>query len=215
MNHLPDKCRTLLAGLPVRWAVCGGFALELFAGKPIRAHSDVDVCVFEHDRTQIISFLLEKGWHIHEFRGMGKVRRIHTPAASESGRNLMALREDCPLVQFYPCEEEGLQYHRFLHTGMTELNYIDLLFSRTEENRLIVPVRANISRELSSAILLQNGLPILAPEIALLHKSSAPDDPVCQLDFDSVYPLLTQEQKHWLHTSLTALYPQGHPWNRI
>lgn len=122
-----------------------------------------------------------------------------------------ALLPDCPLVEFFPCEEEGLLYHRFHHTGMTELNYIDLLFSDAVDGQLLCP--GNCTRPLNKAILLREGLPILAPEIALLHKASRPDDPAAQLDFGAVYPLMDEEQRQWFRAALTALYPEGHLWN--
>lgn len=211
MDHLLEQARALLADAPMPWAICGGYALELFAGQTIRPHGDIDVCVFEQDRARIIAYMLEKGWRIYEFRGMGKVRPIQGAAASEAGRNLMCLREDCPLVQFYPCEEEGMLYHQFFHTGMTELNYIDVLFSAVADDRLVF--KGDIARELDKAILHREGMPCLAPEIALLHKASRPDSPANQLDFDSVYPLMDEEQRRWLHAALAELYPQGHVWN--
>ena len=35
----------LLDGLPARWWIAGGWAIELFAGASIRDHDDVDVAV--------------------------------------------------------------------------------------------------------------------------------------------------------------------------
>lgn len=177
------------------WAICGGYALELFAGRTIRPHGDIDLCLPESARTDIIAFLLERGWRIHEYRGMGKVKPIHAPADSEPGRNLMATLGDHPPVQFYPSEEEGLLYHLFT-PGMTALTFLDLLFSR----------------EWDSAILLREGLPILAPEVALLYKAAQPEAESAQQDFAAVYPRMDAAQKQRFRAALAARYPQGHPW---
>lgn len=204
------KTLNLLADFSRPWAICGGYALEAFAGQHIRPHGDVDVCLLEQVRADIIAYLLDRGWRILEFRGMGKVKPINSPADSEPGRNLMALLPGCPLVEFFPCEEEGLLYHRFHHTGMTALNYLDILFSREMDGQLLCP--GNHTRRMDKAILMRDGLPILAPEIALLHKSSRPEEASAQADFAAVYPLLDDEQRAWLQSALAALYPAGHPW---
>lgn len=189
------KTRELLADFSRPWAICGGYALETFAGRHIRLHGDVDVCLLEQDRADIIAYLLDRGWLIYEYRGMGKVKPINSPADSEPGRNLMALLPGCPLVEFFPCEEEGLLYHRFHHTGMTDLTFLDLLFS---------PEMPRLCRT--------SGLSIIAPEAALMYKAANPDEPSAQADFTAVYPLLDDEQRAWLQSALAALYPAGHPW---
>ena len=196
MTLLPEL-QTLLADFTSPWAVCGGYALEIFAGKPIRPHGDIDLCLPESARAEVITFLLAQGWRIYEYRGMGKVKPLSSPTDSESGRNLMALRDGCGPVTFFPCEEEGLLYHRFT-PGMTELNFLDLLFS---------PEMPRICHSAS-------GLPIIAPEKALLYKAAQPEGESAQLDFAAVYPLLDSDQKAWLCAELTARYPGGHPWNK-
>ena len=45
------------------WAVCGGYALELFLNRELRAHGDIDLCVLEQDRAKILQYMLEKGWN--------------------------------------------------------------------------------------------------------------------------------------------------------
>lgn len=206
------ETRALLADYAAPWAICGGYALELFAGQTIRPHGDIDLCIMEQNRADIIAYLLDRDWRILEYRGMGRVKPIRTPADSESGRSLMALLDDCPLVEFFPSEEEGIFYHRFHHTGMDKLNFLDLLFSREEEGSHIFS--PGITRERCDAVLLREGIPVLAPEIALLHKAARPDETSTRLDFDSVYPLMNTEQQSWLQDALAALYPGGHPWNR-
>ena len=195
MDRLPAQVRALLADADFPWAFCGGYALALFAGKAIRPHGDIDVSLPESARAATIAYLLGRGWRIHEYRGMGKVKPIHAPADSEPGRNLMASLADCPLVQFFPCEEEGLLYHQFT-PGMTTLSFIDLLFS---------PETPPVCRA-------QDGSPILAPEVSLLYKAARPGEASAQADFAAVYSLLDDGQRARFQAALAAKYPEGHPW---
>lgn len=211
MNPLLEKTRDLLRNADFSWAVCGGFALELFLDRQTRVHDDIDICVFEEDRERIVRYMLRENWDVYEFRGQGKVRPIADPAASESGRNLMLLREKCELVKFYPCDNGDL-YHQFFHTGVRDLNYLDFLFNTVIDKWFLTNGEWNIEREVSGAILHREGIPYLAPEIVLLYKSARWADEKNRLDYAQAYSRLSQEQKAWLHNSLQVCYPQGHPW---
>lgn len=194
MEPLLMQLRDLFAGAAFPWAVCGGYGLELFAGRPIRPHGDVDLSLTEAARTKAIDFFLAKGWRLYEYRGMGKVKPVAACADSEAGRNLMAVLDDHAPVQFFPCEEEELLYHQFT-PGMTELNFLDLLFSG----------------EIRRPFIERDGLPILAPEEALLYKAARPEEEAARQDFGAVYPLLDEAQRQWLHAALTRQFP-GHVW---
>lgn len=39
-----------LRGLQVPWAICGGWAIDLWLDRPVREHADVDVAVFREDQ---------------------------------------------------------------------------------------------------------------------------------------------------------------------
>lgn len=189
------QLRALMADCSFPWALCGGYAAELFAGRVIRPHGDVDLALPECARADAIAFFLARGWQIHEYRGMGKVKPIHDPRGSEPGRSLMASRGDAPPVQFFPCDEEGLLYHLFT-PGMTELNFVDLLFS------------GDVGPVLQTA----SGIPILAPETLLLHKSAQAAEAAAQMDYHAVYPLMDEGQRARLRAALQARWPDGHPW---
>lgn len=47
MNQLLVKTNLFMNNANITWAICGGFALDLFLEKDIRTHSDIDICVFE------------------------------------------------------------------------------------------------------------------------------------------------------------------------
>ncbi len=202
----------LFENAPFSWTVCGGYALDLFLDQDTRTHGDIDICLLEQDRTAALQHMLNHGWQVYEFRGQGKVRPLNHAAVSEAGHNLMCVKDDCDLVKFYPCEEEGIFYHQFFHTGLQKLNYLEFLFSTADGAQLLINQQAKLQRELSKAFLVKDDIPYLAPEIALLYKASDADRAENQQDFQVTYPHLNSEQQAWFGHVLKALYPSGHPW---
>lgn len=211
---LLEELKTFMAGSEFQWAVCGGFALDLFLDRNIRKHGDLDICVFENDRETIKRYALDKGWRVYEFRGQGKVRPLDSAMASEAGRNMMCVKDGCDIVKFYPCEEEGMLYHRFFHTGMDKFFYLEFLFNGTDSGYLLLDTGKGLKRELSKAILSRNGIPYLAPEIALLYKAANSDNPDYRLDFEQTYPHLNDDQREWFIRGMNLLYSHGHVWMR-
>ena len=76
MNRLVEEANTLLQGQDFSYAICGGFALDLFLGYESRVHGDIDVLAFWEDREKIITFMQSKGFCVFEMLGGGKVHRI-------------------------------------------------------------------------------------------------------------------------------------------
>lgn len=212
MNKLLTTTNNFMKNADFSWAVCGGFALDLFLEKDTRTHGDIDIFVFEKDREKIFHYMLQNNWHVYEFRGNGKVRPLNVALSSEMGRNLMCTNGECDIVKFYPCEKEGLLWYEFFHTGIKEFNYLEFLFNTTNEGYFIFDKSQEIKRELSKAILFKNGIPYLAPEIVLLYKSSRSENEEYHFDFEKTYLYMNEEQKSWFSKSLDVLYPNGHMW---
>ena len=212
---MTKELKAFMAEANFPWAVCGGYALDLFLDKDTRTHGDIDLCVFEQDRPAVLDYMLSRAWTVYEFRGQGKVRPLDGMAASEPGRNLMCLKEGCQLVKFYPCKEEGELYHQFLHTGLASFNYLEFLFDTADDGFFVFDREKGLTRALPKAILTRDGIPYLAPEIALLHKASNADNPDYLFDFVQTYPELSDDQKVWFTNSMNLLYPGGHPWKTL
>ena len=211
-NVLLEELRSFMSESHFHWAVCGGFALDLFLDRNIRTHGDMDICVLEENRETMKAYVLNKGWRVYEFRGQGKVRPLEHGIDSDTGRNLMCVNDGCDLVKFYPCEEAGMLYHQFFHTGMKQFHYLELLFNSVCDGYLILNRKSGLRRELSKAFLLRNGIPYLAPEIALLYKASDFQNPAYQLDFKETFPYLNDEQRDWFLSGMKLLFPDGHTW---
>lgn len=212
MDQLIKTAKDFLSNLQIRWAVCGGYALDLFLDRPIRVHSDIDICVFEKDRDTILRYMLKNNWRVFEFRGQGKLRPLNDTSISDVGRNLMCMKGECDIVRFYPCEDPGLIYHHFLHVGINTFNYVEFLFSKTNNKHFVFDITKNIYRDLSKAILFNESIPYLAPEIALLYKSSQAEREEYHYDFEQTYPHMSLEQQEWFEKNLDILYPNGHKW---
>ncbi len=196
----------------MQWAFSGGYAIDLFLNRITRKHSDIDICVFEQDRDAIVHHMLTADWRVFQFLGGGRVRRLHPGDVSESGRNLMCVKEGCRLVDFYSCEGNDVLWYVFHHTGIQCLDYMEFLFNQTQGNDMVIHSAPQITKELDKAILHHDEYPYLAPEIALLYKSSNADNPEYQQDYALALPELSEEQARWLQSALRKLYPQGHCW---
>ena len=210
MNALLEQADRLLQNIKIRWAFCGGYALDLFLNRETRKHSDIDICVFENDRELILDYMLSHDWNVYQFLGSGKVRPIKMKTESDPGRNLMCIKEGCRLVKFNLCKETGLLQHEFYHIGMDRLDYLEFLFNCVHGDHFIFNL--DLEREMEKAILYNKGLPYLAPELVLLYKSSRADNPEYQFDYHITAPHLNHEQLLWFHNGLEKLYPKGHPW---
>ncbi len=212
MNDLLTITNNFMKNAHISWAICGGFALDLFLEKDIRTHSDIDICVFEKDREKIFHYMLQNNWLVYEFRGQGKVRPLDITLSSETGHNLMCTNEECDIVKFYPCENESLLSYEFFHTGIKDFNYLEFLFNTIKKDYFVFNIGQGIKREISKAILFKKGIPFLAPEIVLLYKSSCSENTEYQYDFEQTYLYMDDEQKMWFSKSLDILYPNGHIW---
>ena len=212
MNLLLEQANNYLENLNIQWAFCGGYALDLFLNKEIRKHSDIDICVFEKDRNKVTNYMLSDDWQVYQFLGQGRVQPLCIEDKSDPGRNLMCIKEGCALVEFFPSEESGVLLHKFYHTGIERLDYLEFLFNHVQGNDFIFNRDLDLMREMQKAILYRNGIPYLAPELALLYKASKANNPEYQYDYEAVISHLNAEQLFWFHQGLGTLYPQGHPW---
>lgn len=199
MNDILLSLRELLGGADIRWALCGGFGLDLFLGRETRVHGDLDVSVPEADRGRIERFMRAHGWRVYEFRGQGRLRPLDGQTPSEPGRNLMCVREGCELVTFWPCDEPGLVLHEWHATGIKTFNYVEFLFQGEPPF---------LGRDPDKAVIRLSGIPCLAPEVALLYKAAQPERDANRADYGAVFPRLGEEARAWL---LQAL-PPDHPW---
>ena len=213
MNQLIEEVNALLQGQDFSYAICGGFALDLFLGYESRVHGDIDVLALWEDRETIITYMQAKGCCVYEMLGGGKVHRITDIRTQEKLRkNIFCCTEDCELVRLYDTEEKDVYWLDFQHTGLSKLNYIEFLFNEKTENEFVYVRDNRIKRKLESAILQKDGIPYLSPELCLVFKSTDIEREGYQQDFELAVDKLSQEQRTWFENAMEMLYPEGHKW---
>ncbi|MBQ8800155.1 MAG: hypothetical protein IJZ55_11385 [Lachnospiraceae bacterium] len=213
MNRLVEEANTLLQGQDFSYAICGGFALDLFLGYESRVHGDIDVLAFWEDREKIIIFMQSKGFCVFEMLGGGKVHRITDIRTQEKLRkNIFCCTKDCELVRLYDTEEQDVFYFDFQHIGLSKLNYIEFLFNEKTEDEFVYVRDNRVKRELEKALLKKDGIPYLSPELCLLFKSTDIEREGYQQDFELTVERLNGEQRAWFEKTIDMLYPEGHKW---
>lgn len=170
------------------WAVCGGWAIDLFVGHATRHHKDVDIAVFRDDQLAVQSFLLGRGWHLQKVVNK-------TLANWESSEYLTLPTHNiwCNHPDWSP-------------------NYLEVLFSDTQDEQFCFRKDISIRRPINQTFIMSKaGIPILAPEIVLLYKSHSLDKPEYQQDFEVTLPLLNSAQRTWLKQTLERFHGE-HLW---
>ena len=162
----------VLGGYEGRWAIAGGWAIDLFLGRPTRPHEDVDVAVFRDEQSE-----LRATFPNFEFR----------------------LAIDGQLVDWERGHVLELPLHE-IH-AVTPVGTIEFLLNERRDDHWVYRRDARIERPLGTAILPSISGPILAPEIVLLYKSKQPrltDD----ADLANAIPRLPTEARAWLAAAL-------------
>lgn len=170
---------SLLSGCPIPWAVCGGWAIDLFVNKVNRPHKDVDVTVFRRDQHVIHDYLNQRGWHLDvAFDG-----QLVTWTAGEA-------------IQF-PRHVIWCKHPDF------EPDFLEVLLNVASDTHFLFRRNPSIQRDLALAFITSaSGVPILAPEIALLYKSKRIEVENTAEDFHNVVPHMSAAQRNWLQQAL-------------
>jgi len=213
MNHLISDAHSLLNNKGFDYAICGGFAIELFINREIRTHGDIDISAYWEDRDKIIAFMQALGWQVYEMCGGGIAHRIANIAQQlKVKRNIFCFTDACDLVTLVPTSEKGMFHLKFDPKGQGRLNFIEFLFNHKTKKDFIYARDCEIMLPLSRAVLYKEGIPFLAPELVLLYKSTDFSREGYQVDFDSVTPKMERKQRQWLKDALRKTAAPTHPW---
>jgi len=181
-----ERVGSLLRDLRCEWFVCGGWAIDLFLGRATRVHSDVDIAIARRDQTEVRDYLMRRGWELEK-----AVDGVLSPW--EDGKTLAL-----PVHTVW-CRNDAHD------PGFVELllDEIDDERFRFRRDRTITLARGRMS------FVSSNGLPVLAPEIVLLYKSSRPEEYAA--DFRNAAGSLPGESRAWLRGALDKVFAR-HPW---
>jgi len=219
-NVIIDSCNLIKkSGLP--YAVCGGFAIDLFLERKIRQHTDFDINIFEEDRKEILNFMLGQSWEIYDHIWDNEGTDYLIPIKSANDKRALvaemvwAVKPGCTLLSIVEKEdEEGIFGYKMTSRDITNADFIEICFNEKEYDDFICNKEVKVTRPLDKAILYYDEIPYLSPEVTLYHKS----DPVYMtwlktiFDFYHTAHLLDDERRDWLIASLKRTYPEGHEW---
>jgi hypothetical protein len=174
------------AGAPFVWGLAGGYAIEQFVGRPLRAHSDIDIVVFREDQLALQGWL--RGWRLFAADPPGALRPWSPGEMLPYGvHDIWCLMEGASAwqLQVMLMEAEG-----------------DVWFSRRDRR---------VRGPRSELIVPCGGLPCLRVEVQLFYKARGlrPKD---QQDFDACLGLLDGIARRWLAECLRLVHGQEHPW---
>jgi|SRR5215469_1556092 len=179
---------TLLTSLPITWGFCGGWSIDLFVNRITRSHKDVDVAILRKDQRLVFDFLRQRGWTLEQ--------AVH-------GK----------LLPFQQDEFLRLPVHTiWCRNASSSPDFLEILLNESDGEQFLFRRERSIHCPLSEAFVNSpSGLPILAPELALLYKSNDLSSMDNRLDFHSALPLLDEQRRHWLTQALVRLSPE-HAW---
>jgi len=177
-----------MKGLPVRWWIAGGWAIDLFVGRQTRPHGDCDVLVLRRDQLAAQEHLT--GWDLYASDPRGTLRPWL----------------DC---EFLPVGVHDIWCRR----GSNEPWAFQLMLAEDLGDEWVFRrdprIRGMIS-ELGG--VNAQGIPYLLPQIQLLYKARPQPLEKDETDFTIVLPLLSEEARAWLLSALIQLYHRGHQW---
>ena len=177
----------LMQGYNQTWAICGGWALDLYLCRVTRPHEDVDIIIPRRDQLNIQTYLYERGWSL-----MVATEGNLTPWKKGDFLQL-------PIHCIW-CNNEDHQP-----------NFVELLLNEIDGEYFCYRRDPSIAVPVDQALLqTKHGIPILAPEIVLLYKSKH-DSEENDHDFHVIVGSLTPVKKAWLRDMLVLLYGQ-HKW---
>jgi len=183
----PVEVAVRLSGVRAPWYVASGWALDLFRGGPTRAHADIEIGVPIGDFDRVRSAL--PGFEIHVV-GSGRRWPLDSPAYERMHQTWVY---DAATGHY------RLDIFREPHDG-------DVWIYR-RDTRIRRPHASLIERT-------ADGIPYLAPEVALLFKTKHRRDKD-EADFAGALPLLDPARRAWLAEALTLVHPDHHWLSRL
>jgi hypothetical protein len=181
----PEQLYSRLQGTGVKWAVAGGWALELFTGTARRPHDDLEIVIASDSFEAIRAGLPELVWFV---AADGNVARL-VDAQTQLNQTWQTWGWDAAIERWR----------------------VDVMREPWTEHDWVYRRRPAIRVALERAIATSPaGVPYLAPELVLLFKARHCRDKDT-LDFDAALPLLRKDQRSWLVAALHIDQPT-HPW---
>jgi uncharacterized protein YggU (UPF0235/DUF167 family) len=166
------------------WWIAGGWAIDLFAGRETRAHSDIDVAMLRRDHMLLHHLMPEREIFIAHDGSL----------APWDGASLDPSRR-----QFW-VRGRGDDAWEF-----------ELLLEQSDDDAWVYRRDGRVSMPLASfGRTTATGLPFVSPAVALLYKAASPREHD-EADFNTAAPLLDAADRRWLRDTLRTVHP-GSAW---
>lgn len=186
----PQEAGSYFAKWPHPWWIAGGWALDLFRDEISRPHDDIDVVVLRRDLGTLHH--VPPGWELHMADPPG------TLGLWREGESLPAWAHD-----IWCRPSAGAPWR------------MQFMVVDADGDRWVFRRDHRVQGPLATFGLERNGLPILAPEIQLLYKSSVKSAngrrPKDETDYQRTLPYLDTARRRWLHDAIARTQPD-HPW---
>ena len=173
--------RSLLSDLTVPYWIAGGWAIDLAVGRVTRDHADVDIMLLERDEHALRTDPTQVDVQL--------IGRDGQPSPWPAGRRPIAALD-----------------RLILHSKNPPLPTEVLLASAVGAFWVYHRGAHYIRRPLADITRHRDGIPFLAPEVALLFKSRSNGDKD-RHDIETALPALNAEQRSWLQDTLEHMPP--------
>jgi hypothetical protein len=182
----PAKAGELLAGLDIRWWICGGYAIEAFVGRELRAHEDFDCGIVRADQLAVQRYL--EHWDLQAADPPGTLR------------------------PWLPGEHLGEDIHTaWARRAPGEPWEFQVMFDEADRGDWVYRRDPRVRRPLDALTWQHDdGLAYLAAEVQLLYKSKGRREKD-EVDFEAAALLLSRDRRAWLRGALELSDPE-HPW---
>ena len=192
----PAQLAAMLGEVTAPWYVAGGWAIDLFRGHQTREHEDLEIGIpntadaFGQFRQALPGFDFE----VPGGPPPGRLWPLDSPAFSSMYQTWVSeVRQP----------EAGAQLQRIYRLDIFREPQRDGLWVCRRDESIALPYDEIIRHD-------DNGIPYLAPYIALLFKAKDVRSKD-QADLAGTLPLLAPEDRAWLTASLSRIHP-GHEW---
>lgn len=179
----PQRIKSFLEGYDGRWAIAGGWALDLFMKKETRQHKDIEIVIPRNEQEKLRAFL--KDWN---FNFIKKGELI-------AWENNIALK--------LPIHEIHAKFGG---------NQIEILLNEMDDKEWTYRRNPNLKYPNNKLFIRHEmGINFLAPEIVLLYKvkvNKAKDI----IDLKNSIRLLGEEEKRWLMEAIKAEKRNSDEW---
>ena len=227
MDKLILQAHDLFKNCDFDYCICGGFALDMFAGKELRPHGDFDIVVFKENKKDAVKFLMDNGWPVYgRFGGPEQPVTQYlfhliedvTDNKWDDCENMWAVKPGSFAEMYSVDRIPGVYSYKINEPRLQGFDFIELAFDTREGSDFVLKDSPRITLPMEKAILHKDGVPYLAPEVVLFFKTDEAScnhpylKPKTETDFKAIMPLLPEERKKWLLDAIETAYPNGHDW---